>query len=92
MKTARPVFYAAAAGIKGFPRKASFLENIFRILTDCGNIPPDTGELFRAFKGPEAARHLLFDFHHAHISFRRVVVERHPEIVHEGEGLTVSVA
>ncbi len=67
-------------------------ENIFGILVGRGDISPDRSEAFRAFKSPETTRNLLFDLHHAHIPFRRILVERNPEIVHEGERLRLVIS
>jgi len=55
-------FLCCCGGNKRVSEESIFdhLENIFRILTSCGNIPPDTGELFRTFKGTEASRNLPF--------------------------------
>ena len=60
-------------------------QDILTLLAHGGNIASDAAEDVSALPSAKAARDFLADLGHAQVTLGLVVVERDPEIVHEGQ-------
>ena len=63
------------------------LEDIDTLLAYRRDVAPDAAEGGRTSLAAEAPRNLLLHLEHPDVPFCQVVVEGHPEIVHEAQGL-----
>lgn len=61
------------------------LQHLLAVLTGCRDVTADLGKDFDAICRAKTSRHFLFQFDHAEIAFRLVVVKRHLKIVHKSQ-------
>src|SRR5665213_1674025 len=61
------------------------VESVDALLGGGGEVAPECEEVLGTLRAPEPAGYLLGDFHHPHVSFTEVVVERDREVGGEPE-------
>ena len=63
------------------------VQRAHRILSGRGDVTADLAKDYGAILRTKAARYFLFQFHHADISLRLVVIEWHLKIIHKSQCL-----
>jgi hypothetical protein len=58
---------------------------LLTILTGLGNVTTDLAKGFGAVLRAKTSRHFLFEFHHAEIPFRLIIVKWHLKIIYKSQ-------